>query len=167
LTNLDINTPKGQKTLIQEQRAVEIFCNHFTDVEYVNTPKNGSSPVDALLVNNNNLVGIVETKCRDLTRNQLTKYDDTWLITWDKIKKAQQITKFLEVPLWGFLYLVPDDLLVLVDIADANGEFLRPMDIRQTKTQRTVNGGTAIRENAYITITDCFEFTFDAVKGIN
>lgn len=167
MTNLDINTPKGQKTLIQEQRAVEIFCNHFPDVKYVNTPKNGSSPVDALLVNDGNLVGVVETKCRDLTRSQLAKYDDTWLITWDKIKKAQQITKSLEVPLWGFLYLVPDDMLVLVDIANAKGEFLRPMDIRQTKTQRTVNGGTAIRENAYITVTNCFELTFDAVKGIS
>jgi hypothetical protein len=158
---LDVNTPRGQKTIIQEQRAAKIFCNHFSGIEYVNTPKKGSSPVDALLVNEGNLVGVVETKCRDLTRSQLANYGDTWLVTWEKIQKAQNISKSLEVPLWGFLYLVPEDMLILVDIADADGEFLRPMDVRTTKTQKTVNGGTAIRENVYITITDCPQFTFD------
>jgi len=165
LSTLDVNTPKGQKTIVQEQRAVELFCEHFPSTKYVNTPKKGSATVDSLLIKEGNLVGVVETKCRQMTRSQLEQYGDEWLVTWDKIDGARKIATSLGVSLWGFLYLVPDDLLIIVEISNAQGEFLREMRVEATQTQKTVNGGLIVRNNAYISVTGCTELTFDTMES--
>lgn len=150
---VDILTPKGEETLRQELRAIELLQKKFPGVRYVHTPKNKPASVDAVLVKDSEIVAVVETKCRQMTLNDLLfKFEGDWLVTWDKVSCGRDAASYFCVPFVGILYLVPDDTLLVQKISDANGDWSVPMRIKQTETQRTVNGGTAIRYNAYISM---------------
>lgn len=150
---MDILTPKGEETLRQELRAIELFQKKFTGVRYVHTPKNKPASVDAVLVKDSEIVAVVETKCRQMTLNDLLfKFEGDWLITWDKVVAGRDVALSLRVPFVGLLYLVPDDTLLVQKITDADGEWNVDMRIKETTTQRTVNGGSAVRYNAYISM---------------
>lgn len=150
---LDINTPMGQRTLLDEKQAVEIFNSRFPDVKYVQTPKTRESKVDAFLTQNDELVAIVETKCRyNIDLDRLRSFNNEWLVTWDKIEQSRQIASILCVRFVGWLYLVSDRTLLTIDIADANGLLTVPIRIEATRTQKTGNGGSTIRNNAYISM---------------
>ena len=157
---LDVNTTRGQVTLREEQRAVELFRLRYQHVQYIETPKAGAATIDAILVKDDGLLcGVVETKCRQMTRSQLDSFGGEWLVTWDKIDGARRIAAGVGVPLFGFLYLVPDQTLLIVNIADSSGALTRSIRVEATKTQRTVNGGSIVRNNAYITTGDAHAIT--------
>ena len=163
---LDVNTARGQSTLREEQQAVELFRSRYKHVHYVETPKAGAATIDALLVKDGGLLcGVVETKCRQMTRSELNGYGGEWLVTWDKIDGARRIAAGVGVPLFGFLYLVPDRTLLVVNIADSSGALTRSIRVEATKTQRTVNGGSIVRNNAYITTGDAHAITAGSTTG--
>jgi len=84
--------------------------------------------------------------------------DGLWLVTFEKIINARHIALSLGVPLIGFLYLVQDKILLCKKITDAYGKFVINMEIQNTFTQTTVNGGTIKRSNAYLDMKDCKQY---------
>ncbi len=149
LKNLDIFTKKGKKTLEQEAVVIEKLTSKWK-IQIINTNKDDCASIDNLLVRKDILVAISEIKCREMSRKQLAEYGNTWLITYQKILDGATLSKLLRVPFIGVLYLVPDDEVLFWKITDHNGAFLFDFEVRETQTQRTVNGGTIIRENAYL-----------------
>jgi hypothetical protein len=149
---MDILTPKGQQSRSDEIRAVEIFNSKYGDFTYLETPKDSPAIVDAVLIRGKTLYSVVETKCRyNLTINDfMNKFGGTWILTHEKLEKARQIACSLGVGLTGFLYLKSEDALLLAQIANKDGLYIRKIEIEATKTQRTINGGTIVRNNAYI-----------------
>ena len=148
---LDVNSPKGQESLEQELRAVQLWNSHYTDFTYVHTPKDGPALVDAVIVDNDtNVVAVVEQKSRNMSLEQLQKWDMEWLITFDKIEAGRYVGNALGVPYIGFLYLIPDDLLITQKISDKDGKWTCEFRTALTETQETINGGKIVRENAYI-----------------
>ena len=149
---MDILTPKGQQSRADEIRAVEIFNNKYKDFTYTETPKDSPAIVDALLMRNGALYSVVETKCRyNLTVNDfMQKFGGSWILTYEKLEKARQIAHSLGVGLTGFLYLKDVDTLLIAQIASKDGLYTRKIEIEATKTQRTINGGSIVRNNAYI-----------------
>jgi hypothetical protein len=152
---LDVNSPKGQESLEHELRAVQLWQHHYSDYTYVHTPKNGAALVDAVIVDNDtNVVAVVEQKSRNMSLEQLNKWDTEWLVTYAKIEAGRQTAMALGVPFIGFLYLIPDDLLITKQLSNANGEWTCDFRTALTETQETINGGKIVRENAYINLTD-------------
>src|ERR1044072_1022776 len=149
LKNLDILTEKGQKTLLEENLVIEKLKDKWKN-QIINTDKNDCAAIDNILVRNDTTVAICEIKCRQMTRKQLTSFGNTWLITHQKIKEGAQVSRLLRVPFIGVLYLVPDDIVLYWKITDKDGKYLFDFDVRNTETQRTVNGGLIVRENAYL-----------------
>ena len=151
--SLDILTPRGQVSLADEQ-AVARWFNEFPSCQYVQTPKDSPAAVDAVLVKHEKIIGVAETKCRyNLTLAKFqNEFDNEWLITWEKVRIGLEMAKGLCVPLYGFLYLVDDDTLLVQELSA--GILLRDF----TATQRTINGGVAVRENAFIRMTDASVF---------
>jgi hypothetical protein len=96
------------------------------------------------------VVAVVEQKSRNMTLEQLQKWDYEWLITYDKIEAGRYVGNSLGVPYIGFLYLIPDDLLITQKISDANGQWTCDYRTAITETQETINGGKIERLNAYI-----------------
>jgi hypothetical protein len=150
---LDILTPKGQQTVADLDRAVALWEFNNPGYRYCRTPVDSPCPVDGLLIDRaGTLKGVVETKCRyDLTERKFEdEYKSEWLVTMDKLVRGARVASQLCVPYYGFLFLVSDTVLLTRKIADSQGQFCVPFRCDNTVTQRTVNGGEAIRANAYV-----------------
>ena len=148
-SGLDITTPKGQVSLKDEQ-IVACWFNSKSGCSYVQTPKDSPAKIDAILIKNKNVFGLAETKCRyNINLDGFkTKFKNEWLVTWEKLESGLKISEQLCVPLYGFLYLVDDDVLLIQNLSKA--------DIRRdfTQTQKTINGGKIVRENGFISMKD-------------
>jgi hypothetical protein len=152
---LDVNSPKGQESLEHELRAVQLWNSHYTEYTYVHTPKNGPALVDAVICDNDcNVVAVVEQKSRNMSLEQLQNWNNEWLITFEKIEAGRYVANSLGVPFIGFLYLIPDDLLITKQLSNANGEWTCNFRTALTETQETINGGKIVRENAYIDLKE-------------
>jgi hypothetical protein len=99
------------------------------------------------------VVGVVEQKSRNMSLEQLQNWDNEWLITYEKIEAGRYVANSLGVPFIGFLYLIPDDLLITKQLSNAHGEWTCDFRTALTETQETINGGKIVRENAYIDLT--------------
>jgi hypothetical protein len=158
---MDILTPKGQQTARDEQAAAAIF-EKATGCRYVGTPKDQPAKVDAVVVGpSGEIVAVVETKCRyKLSRNALRQgWNDEWLVTMEKLDEGREAARLLAVPLYGFLYLVDEQLLLTKLIADPSGQYCCKLRVDQTETQATVNGGKATRANAFVDMSDAREWS--------
>jgi hypothetical protein len=74
----------------------------------------------------------------------------SWLVTFDKIMDGKRLSEMLRVPYLGFLYLIKDQIVMYWKITDEYGNFLFDFDVRNTMTQKTINGGMIKRTNAYL-----------------
>ena len=108
----------------------------------------------------------VETKCRTFTLAKLqSDYQNEWLITASKVWGAQELCKGLCLPLYGFLYLVPDDCLLVVEIINDEGKIVAPHRVAWSTTKRTVNGGSARRENMFIKMSSIVHLSGSGQAG--
>lgn len=143
--SLDISTPKGQVSLRDEQIVARWF-NNKEGHRYLQTPKDSPAKVDAILARGDEIIGLAETKCRyNITLQDFRyKFRNEWLVTWEKLESGLKMAEQLCVPLYGLLYLVDDDVLLIANLSKA--------DIRRefTETQKTINGGKIVRENGFI-----------------
>ena len=153
---MDINTPRGQETLVDE-RVVAMWAEREFGVRYVETPKGQPATVDAIITDTHaqEIRAVVETKCRyDVDLDGFRRrYRSEWLVTWDKIDKAMTLAQGLGVPLVGFLYLPSSRALLMVRISHPDGRLAVPIRLQTTETRATVNGGRAVRTNAFIDLS--------------
>lgn len=152
---MDILTEKGKVSVNDEMLAKAIFEGNYPGYRYIDTPKNRPSAFDAVLVKDNKIVAIVETKCRrDMTLDKfVTSYKSQWLVTYKKIKDCCDASDLLSVPFVGFLYIQPTNVLLTKTIYK-DGQFRQTLTVNQTRTQATTNGGSIVRDNAYIDMTE-------------
>ena len=151
---MDVLTPKGMETREQEIQAVKLFLTNFPAFEFVETPKDLPASMDGLIVRDGTLVYGVEVKCRMMTSEDLReKFENRWLVTADKIDRCVNICNELGIGFRGFLYLVPDKMLLIVPIWDYGKGYIADIEYEATETQATVNGGVAVRQNAYIDVS--------------
>tara|TARA_R100000700_G_scaffold37892_1_gene48553 strand:- start:4916 stop:5398 length:483 start_codon:yes stop_codon:yes gene_type:complete len=151
---MDILTERGQKSLEYERKMLErirnSMCNtHEKNSMLIETNKNTDAKVDGIIIKNNELSGIFESKCRDLSLMELRNFG-SWLVTFDKIMDGKRLSEMLRVPYIGFLYLIKDEIVMYWKITDKHGNFLFDFDVRNTRTQKTINGGSVVRTNAYL-----------------
>jgi hypothetical protein len=152
--SLDINTPKGQQTLEQERRLVQIITKAFPGIAYLHTPKDKPAMVDAILSVDNVMKAVAQASCRNLTRDTLqNRYGNEWLLTYEKMIEGRKLAVALCVDYWGFVYLAPDDIAVCVKMFSPERGWLVRFHVAKTETQATCNGGSAVRDNAYIDVS--------------
>jgi hypothetical protein len=68
------------------------------------------------------------------------------------------VARKLDAESWGVLYLPRSRVVLLVKLFDVEGRPLTPMRFERTRSQETVNGGTIIRENAFINVMQAHTF---------
>jgi hypothetical protein len=71
-------------------------------------------------------------------------------VTDEKIRKAQQIAEALQVPFVGFLYMPETDALLFETLWHPSKGWTVDIQVKETETQATINGGKILRKNAYI-----------------
>ena len=152
---MDILTPRGQESRKWEDRAVQIWSSHYPDITYASTDKDAPCVVDAVLVKNGKLIGVAEQKSRpgmsfiDFTVN----FEKRWLVTQRKIDEGAELAKTLHTNFVGFLYFPSADVLLVRTLWTPKNGWIANIKTEQTQTQATINGGKAIRYNAYIDMT--------------
>jgi hypothetical protein len=155
---LDINTPRGQVTLTDEEKAVAIFQARYPNYTYVHTDKTTMAKMDGLLVRDGKLSGMVLTSCRYgcTVATFEHNWNWEWMVTWRKVALGAWLAKHMQTRLYGFIYVVNDDTLMIQKLFDPSKQpaerWLTPIRVAYTETQATVNGGTAWRHNAYVKV---------------
>jgi hypothetical protein len=160
---MDILTERGQVSLNDEQFLARWLEKNFS-MRYIQTPKGTPALIDAVLTNKNSseLLGVAETKCRyDLVSLEQfqANYKNEWLVTWSKVSNAINIATSLGVPCVGFLYLVKPKVLLAQRLSDNDGRLAVEVRLSTTSTQATINGGRAMRTNAFISMADAKIFS--------
>lgn len=155
---LDINTEKGQQSLSQERTLISSAQAAYEGILFIETNKSAPAQIDGFMVRNGEVVGVYESKCRNMTIEQMHRFNDEWLITFEKILNGADLSKRLYVPFYGLLYLVQEPIGVILKITDEKGNILPRVRLEQTSTQKTINGGSIIRTNAYVDIGTCHTF---------
>lgn len=160
---MDILTEKGQVSLNDEQTLAKWLEKNFS-LKYIQTPKDTPALVDAIVTNKNSseLLGVAETKCRydiaSLEQFQ-ANYKNEWLVTWSKVNNAINIATSMGVPCVGFLYLVKPRVLLTQKLSDNTGRLAVDVRLSTTSTQATINGGIALRTNAFINMAGAKIYT--------
>jgi hypothetical protein len=135
--------------------AIRIFLKRYPRFSYVETPKDQPADIDGFICRGTTMVSGVEVKCRMMSYHDLiNKFDSEWLITYDKIERGISICRSLCIDFRGFLYLVPEKILIIVKIWDHKTGEDCIMKIEETRTQATVNGGSIVRLNAYVDVSN-------------
>ena len=88
----------------------------------------------------------------------MRQFDNEWLITFDKILAGLKASQFFKVPYYGFLYLVDDDVGIKLRISDDLGNLIVRIRVDRTDTQKSINGGSVIRTNAYVDVSSGVRF---------
>ena len=158
MTNLDINTPLGQVTLTHEEKAIELFEKQYPAYKFVHTDKTTMAKCDGIVRCDDQIEGIILTSCRK--HCTLETFMTTWnaeaILTYRKLTIGAQMAKYFQTALVGFFYIVNEDALLIQSLYDPlmpkESRWLTPIRIDRTWTQANVNGGNALRRNAYIKI---------------
>jgi hypothetical protein len=152
---LDCRTPRGKEFIKKQEKVSDIIAKEW-GVETIGFGED-DSPTDKLLVKEGVLKAVVEIKVRESAGKH--KFDwkylerqGSYLVTHDKILKGIELSKLLRVPFFLIVDMVHEDFLVYWKITDKKGDKKVDYTARKTKTQTTCNGGTANRENAYISL---------------
>lgn len=151
---LNVLTERGQVAVEQEREAAAIWHSSYPDLVYNDTPKDSPAAVDAIITRNGSIAAVVETKCRELDHETFSNtFDGKWLVTLDKMLIARDIAKALNVPLLGFLYLTKDRKLLWQKLWSPQDGWNVSFSVEKTKTKKNINGGEALRDNAFIDMT--------------
>lgn len=168
MSDLDINTERGQVSLKHERRAIELLGSRWPGVKFIDTEKTGGAVIDGFIIVDDVLKGIAEVKARDMNFETLTKVFRTeWLVTYDKIVGCREIADGMQTNFWGLLYLIPDDLLLLKCLYKHKGGWQAGFRVDKTDTQATCNGGAARRDNAFIDMKGAIQIAAPAPSAPN
>ena len=121
------------------------------NVEIKITNKNKTYSYDGIILVNGKIVGIFESKNREMSLSKMESFG-SWLITYEKLEKCRLIAKKMNVPFYGFCGLERSKLVMFWKISDSNGNYLFDFKHYNSLTRKTVNGGEAYRDNAYLPI---------------
>jgi hypothetical protein len=164
LKSLDCNTTKG-RIYIGTQLSCHEKLEEALKCEVIATDTTSSSDIDALIVKDKKLISLAEIKSREMSlinfenkSNRRLVYKgkeyDSYLITYEKLEKLRTLCKMLCVSGFLFVSLLESDQVVFWKICDGDGNYTSDIKREHTRTQATCNGGSIIRENAYISLKD-------------
>ena len=154
MTTLDINSPRGRIAAADQLRAVEIVFGGANGFNFFSTATDDAAAIDGFIVRSNIITGVAEIKSRDTSYETLLgQYHGEWLLTFQKLLDLQKVSQLLKIPGYGLLYLIPSDMVLVLTLVNSLGTIVCRHREELTATQRTCNGGSIQRNNAYIDVS--------------
>ena len=149
---MDCKTPKGKKYMAHAEKAVEIFNRNAESSTFIPTDPTLPATLDGIIVTKGIVNGVVEIKAREETFEQMQAFTNPegWLISANKIMAGKKASEYFSCAFYGFLYCIPREELYIVKIFNEDGSRASFIDIKETVTQETCNGGSTKRSNAYV-----------------
>lgn len=160
---MDINTPKGRESVAQEQRLLRSLRKQYAtkgiDIQFSETNKTLPVPLDGVMTIDGEITGIYEVKCRNMDHDKLKNaYNNETLLTYDKLCAGVSVSEKLMVPFYCIVFLVDEPIGLIIQITDLKGQIIAKTKLERTKTPASVNGGSAVRTNAYIDMSTAHPF---------
>lgn len=149
--HLDCNTSNGRRFIAYQHECLAAFCKS-KKVSCITTNDTLSADIDAIFYRDS-VLAVGECKTRQLTLKQLKQFG-SYLVSYSKIEKLVSVSKSLQCSGLLIVYLIPDTTIVWCKVCDTQGKILVDISRKTTTTQATCNGGTAVRDNAYIPVSD-------------
>jgi hypothetical protein len=110
--------------------------------------------VDGFAAKQGEVTHIIEFKSRNESMESLERFG-TYLISYDKIENGLQICRMMRVPFILIVYLIKDGVVMGAEIGDEYGVTVE-MEITETRTQKSIEGGSVIRRNAFIDLENFY-----------
>ena len=151
---LAVNTAKGRESAKLAREALGRLQNMAP--KFIYFPDYSSSPHDGYVVTGDTIVGIFESKVREagVSEDKQVIYNgkaySDYLVTADKLDKGIAHAKAHQVSFYLFVYFQHTDCIAIFTVYDYKTGSIVPFERKITHTQATVNGGNAMRENAFI-----------------
>lgn len=173
---LNAQTPRGKKALHYSRLGLRAFIRANPRYCYLQTNEKTPADLDAIIgvpdkewvkrVNpevdarflyiGGEVDHVLEAKARDMTKEKFFgDYKGTWLVSYDKLKRCYDTAFSLRTNFCGLLVLIPEMVCyhrLLAEYNEETGglEWRVKFKVMETETQKNINGGSALRENAYI-----------------
>jgi len=140
--NLDINTPRGQESVAEETEMFNIIKSKNPSCQFFHTPITKASLIDGFITQKQQLLAIYEAKCRRHSLETFQhQFQNEWMISSHKLLAGAQLSKMLEVPFVGYLYIVPNKIVLSAKITNDKGRFIIPIRFAEKQTSASCNGG--------------------------
>lgn len=155
---LNCQKPKGLEALRQNKIALKAI-ERDTVLRFLPIADDKPSRIDGFIWNQNSetITGIYEIKSRSYGLEKLqSTYSNEWMVSWSKLQAALDITKHTKLPFYGILHLEPDDIVLMVEIFNANGTWGCSVQLRD-KLWDGVN-----ERMAFLNMTDARKHTIEA-----
>lgn len=159
MDKLDVHTSRGARNLAHQYRTQWYIERMGYSVSMTPTD---NFPVDIVISKSEygklRVVGVAEIKSREdagalpITLDYIER--NGYLITHEKLLSGIEIAKQLRVPYYLVVRLIRENRMLIWKVTDEDGNEVLTYELRNTWTQKTCNGGRAIRENAYLSATD-------------
>lgn len=155
---MDAKTQRGREALQHSADAIAIIEKN-THWRFIPISDDVPADIDGFIEKNGVVCGLYEVKARNMTYLDFTaKFNSEWLVTFDKLMRAANLSRQLQLSFTVIVYLIPDGVVLAKTLWDANWTLLVDMYVRQTTTQKTVNGGSVSRANAYVNLSSASVF---------
>jgi len=152
---MDILTAKGQESKQWEDEAIDLWHQKNPLWRYVRTLKDQPAVIDGVIVKDELIRAVVETKCRQCSVVEFAvTWESKWLVTSKKIREGAKVAEALCVPFLGFLYLPEARILMHKTLWTPDDGWVTNIEEKETRTQATINGGSIVRLNAFIDMSD-------------
>lgn len=152
---LDCNTPLGKRYIEEQERtSSKLGALGFTVINTSGQDHRTDVILAKEIKGSLTAVYIAEIKSRQSAAGKPITIDyikrNGYLISNSKIIYGAEMSKCFKVPFLVIVSVMNEDKLMVWRITDDNGELVETVDVRRTRTSATVNGGDAVRENAFL-----------------
>jgi hypothetical protein len=152
---LDCETPRGMLFIEDQYQTQRILAKRGFTV--INTRAKDhhsdiylSKEIDGVLT----MYGVAEIKSRMLAGPEKITAEyvkkNGYLVTAAKLQAGAKLSAINRVPFFLIVNLLLDNKLLVWEITDSEGNYNIDLNIKSTSTQKTCNGGSVIRDNAYL-----------------
>lgn len=159
MRDIDFEDPKWKATLLTEDVALKAYEREHRDVLAIPTRKKSTARVDGFFVDRSSgeVCGVFETKTRQYTLKKTREWG-TSLIVNQKLKHLRAFSHNLCVPAYVVGYYAKDDVVVVWQLTDDSGKYLFDFEVKRTRTQASIAGGVAYRQNAFLPLDAAVEY---------
>lgn len=164
---LDCETPLGQFFMEEQYRVQGVLSERGYTVINTSGAANNSDIILAKVIDGRlTITGLAEIKCRKsaggvtLTREYL-RDNGGYLITHTKLKFGAHASSLYNVPFFVIVSLMDENVILVWQITDIKGNFVEKIEVRETPTRKTVNGGEISRRNAFLSMDSKFLTTIE------
>lgn len=153
MSTLAVDTPLGRDA-VERERAIIVRAASVWYCHGIHLNPHGTAKIDGQFIRDDQLIAVAEVKSRDMSLSQLRAFRipaPGYLITDRKLLDGQTVARLLQVPYYLLAGLTSGEI-AWWQISNKDGQRVVNVTVLRCATRATVNGGTAVRLNAFVSL---------------